>query len=301
MGNRPNSGYRKLSLSFLVGEICMKSNMKAREIAEALRKAGIEEAEREAEEILCHALGIDRTALYVHDPEVPDSRYQLIMELIRRRTQREPLQYLLGEVEFYGLRIKVGRGVLIPRPETELVVETLIGETAKRFPARFSALDICTGSGCIALAIGKAFPRASVLGVDVSDVALGFALANREINGLDNVSFASGHLFEPAGTATFDVIVSNPPYVARGDLETLQPEIRLYEPMEALDGGDDGLSFYRRIIGRAPRHMKPGGLLFLEIGDGQGVKIKEMALASGFKSVLIKKDYAAKERIAVIG
>ncbi|MBF0566173.1 MAG: peptide chain release factor N(5)-glutamine methyltransferase [Nitrospirae bacterium] len=279
----------------------MKSYMKAREIAGALRKAGIEEAEREAEEILCHVLGVDRTALYVLDPEVPDIKYRLVTELIKRRTGREPLQYLLGEVEFYGLRIKVGRGVLIPRPETEILVETLIGETAKRFSARFTALDLCTGSGCIAIAIGKAFPRASVSGVDLSSVALGFALANREANCVDNVSFASGNLFEPVDSAAaFDVIVSNPPYVPQDDLKTLQPEIRLYEPMEALDGGEDGLSFYRRIIGQAPRYLNPGGLLFLEMGAGQGVKIKEMALASGFKSVLIKKDYAGIERIVII-
>ena len=200
--------------------------------------------------------------------------------LASRRTRREPLQYIIGHVEFHGLKIKVGQGVLIPRPETELLAEEVIKAVQRSAfsvqrkskdselqtsNSELRILDLCTGSGCLALAIAKHFPDAEVYGTDISKDAIKYAKENAELNGIRNVTFLKGSLFEPlsqllthnSSLLTFNVIVSNPPYIRSGDILNLQPEINKWEPRNALDGGEDGLSYYRTILSEAPKYLTP--------------------------------------------
>jgi release factor glutamine methyltransferase len=285
----------------------MRALDKLRKAKALLTNSGIDDADREAESIIAHCLGIDRLILYRDNPELHDGTVVEINELLKRRARREPLQYILGYAEFHGLKIKVGRGVLIPRPETELLVEEavkILKEKALGI-AKLRALDLCTGSGCIALALAKEFPEAGIYGTDTSEVAIEYAVENAAINGLRNVTFLKGSLFEPLRSAApklpvvFDLIVSNPPYIKRDDMKHLQPEIREWEPAEALDGGEDGLDYYRMMIPEAGFYLRENGSLLLEIGAGQAEDIKEMAADAGFLFVSLIKDYAGIERILI--
>jgi release factor glutamine methyltransferase len=272
---------------------------KLREAKEIFSDAGIENPERDAEVLLSHCLGIERVILYRDNPGISDEMNAQIDALLKRRTGREPLQYILGYTEFYGLKIKVGTGVLIPRPETELLAEEAIKTISKcKFQnANFKILDLCTGSGCIALALAKAFPDAQVYGTDMSADALGYAGENAELNNIKNITFLKGDLFNPVKDMQFDRIVSNPPYIRKDDMKLLQPEIRDWEPVAALDGGEDGLDYYRKIISGAGDYLKENGFLMLEIGMGQSESIREMAEDEGFADIHILKDYAGIERI----
>jgi release factor glutamine methyltransferase len=285
---------------------------KLKEAKGILFNAGIENPERDAELLLSHCLGIERVILYRDDPDIPDEMNAQIDVLLKRRTGREPLQYILGYTEFYGLKIKVGPSVLIPRPETELLAEEAITAIANcklqvasedkesssiLHPPSFCILDLCTGSGCIALALAKAFPDAQVYGTDMSADALGYAGENAELNNIENITFLKGDLFEPVKDMQFDMIVSNPPYIRKDDMKLLQPEIRDWEPVAALDGGEDGLDYYRKIISGAGDHLKENGFLMLEIGMGQSEPIREMAMKERFAGINILKDYAGIERI----
>ncbi len=275
---------------------------KLKKIANLLNQAGFEEASKEAEEILCFALNIDRIILYRDNPELKKPQITRIDGLIKRRLKREPLQYIFGEIEFCGLIIKVGKGVLIPRPETELLAEEaikVISNSGFQIP-NFNFLDLCCGSGCIALTLGKSFPDARVYAVDLSKKALRYAEKNAKINYINNVILINGYLFEPLENKRFNLIISNPPYIKTMDIEYLQPEIRLYEPAEALDGGNDGLRYYREILAETKDYLLPDGIIMLEVGDNQSAAIKELAQLSCFKRVSFKKDYSQRERIAVI-
>jgi release factor glutamine methyltransferase len=279
---------------------------------EYLEKAGIEDPFADAEILTFHAAGVDRLAAYMENPGITKGLLAKIRRLIRRRAKGEPLQYIVGHVDFLDLTIYVGKGVLIPRPETELLVEEAIRtvqsskfevQSSKSFnrpPQRI--LDLCTGSGCIALALGKALPDADVYGTDVSRVALRFAKRNAGMNEVGNVTFLEGSLFAPlpAG-AIFDLIVSNPPYIASADIWGLQREIKDWEPLEALDGGSDGLDFYRKIFAEAARYLRPGGVILCELGFGQPAAVKEIAQKSGFRDISVKKDYAGIARILKAG
>ncbi|MBA3060236.1 MAG: peptide chain release factor N(5)-glutamine methyltransferase, partial [Nitrospirae bacterium] len=243
---------------------------KIKEITESLKGFGIEDAHKESEIILTHALKTDRTVLYRDNPAVTGKNIKDIGEILMRRAEREPLQYILGFVEFYGLKIKVGEGVLIPRPETELLAEEVIRLfTVHCSP--FTVLDLCTGSGCLALAIAKHFTDADVYGTDISKDAIRYAKENAGLNGIRNAVFLKGSLFEPlkqimfSGVQSFkfDVIVSNPPYIRSGDMPNLQPEINKWEPRNALDGGEDGLSYYRTILSEARGYLMISGVIFL--------------------------------------
>ncbi|MES0336513.1 MAG: peptide chain release factor N(5)-glutamine methyltransferase [Candidatus Magnetobacterium sp. LHC-1] len=272
--------------------------MKLKDIVALLKMAGIEEAQKEAETLLSVLSGLDRTAIYLNDPVIGDD---IILPLIRNRQRRQPLAYIVGEVEFYGLTIAVGSGVLIPRPETELLVAEAIGELSVRSQRAFNVLDLCTGSGCIALSIARAYPQAHVTAVDVSEVALRYARDNSNINHIHNVTFLNGDLFAPIRkNSRFNLIISNPPYIKSADIDGLQPEISLHEPPEALDGGSDGLDFYRRILSAAGDYLNRDGIVIFEIGDGQGADITEIASEAAFNSVVIKRDYAQKERFAIV-
>jgi release factor glutamine methyltransferase len=276
---------------------------KLKEAKGILSNAGIENPERDAELALSHCLGIERVILYRDNPGISDEMNAQIDACLKRRTGREPLQYILGYTEFYGLKIKVGTGVLIPRPETELLAEEAIKTISKcKFQnANFKILDLCTGSGCIALALAEAFPDARVYGTDMSADALGYAKENAGLNNIKNITFLKGDLFKPVKDMQFDMIVSNPPYIQTDDFKSLQPEIIDWEPVTALDGGEDGLDYYRKIISGAGDYLKENGFLMIEIGMGQSDPIREMAEDEGLADIHVLKDYAGIERIIFLG
>lgn len=273
------------------------------EITRFLSEQGIEDPAGEAELLITQTLHIDQPRLYTEDIEISPETLSIVKSLAARRALGEPLQYIIGHVEFYGLKIYIGKGVLIPRPETELLVEEVIKKIAGRTTSddnlNLRILDLCTGSGCIAIALTKNLPRAEVYGVDMSDAALGYALRNAEQNSVKNVSFLKGDLFGPVVEMGFNCIVCNPPYVKRGDIPGLQQEIRDYEPIEALDGGTDGLDFYRRILGEAPRYLYEDSFIACEIGFDQGLAVEGIATEAGIRDVRILKDYAGLDRIFI--
>ena len=298
----------------------MKALDKLREAADFLKRYGIEDAVREAESILTHCLEIERTAFFRDNPALRENVIERIDGFLVRRSKREPLQYILGYVDFLGIKIKVGKGVLIPRPETELLAEEAVKiirsqkfnppapPFAKGGNGGVTIVDLCTGGGCLALALAKEFPHAQIYGTDVSEVAIIYAKENAEINGIKNVTFLKGSLFEPLrelftvhhSLFTFDLIVSNPPYIRRDDIRNLQQEIKDWEPVEALDGGDDGLNFYRSIIPESRHYLKESGCLMLELGLGQADAVRRIAENAGFTDISFKKDYAGIVRIFIV-
>lgn len=281
-----------------------------RELTTTLRSKGIEDAGKESEILFTGCTGIDRTSLYRDNPTLSKVQINEIKRLLERRQKREPIQYLIGHVDFYGMKIKVGPGVLIPRPETELVVEEAIkaGASYKLQVTRkkhselprhssLNILDLCTGSGCIALAIARRLPEANVYGTDISEKALEYAKENSIINNIRNVIFLQGDLFGPVNGKRFDVVVSNPPYIRRSEITELQPEIREWEPLEALDGGRDGLHFYKGILQNSADYLTDNGSIVLEAGDGEAEDIIKIARDSGLKCLSVIKDYNDIERI----
>jgi release factor glutamine methyltransferase len=251
-----------------------------------------------AEVLLAHALKVDRVRLYV-DLDRPLSKPELTgyRALIERRSQGEPTQYLTGSREFYGRKFLVDPRVLIPRPETELLAEAALRALPKDAPSR--VLDLCTGSGCIAVTIACERPQASVWATDLSAAACEVARANAEALGAGGrVTLMQGDLFAPlpAG-AKFDVVVSNPPYVKTGEIATLSREVQK-EPKAALDGGADGLEVIRRIAAGAKAWLKPGGLLALEIGETQGAATWTLLKESGWDEPKVEKDLSRLDRLA---
>ena len=281
----------------------MKARSKLQAVSRGLNSAGIESPGKEAEIILRDVLSMNLIDIYRDDPELTDEQVSLLESVVRRRTSREPLQYILGYVEFMGLKIRVGKGVLIPRPETELMAEYAIKTCRGGVTPPLHILDLCTGSGCLALALAKEFPHAQVYGIDVSDNALSYAKKNAGLNEVNNVSFIQGNLFEPLyvrgnPAPAFDLVISNPPYVKTADMKNLQPEIKLWEPLNALDGGADGLDYYRRIVPEARQFLKSNGMLVLETGIDCSGAIKKLFEDAGYSGVTLVKDYAGIERIA---
>jgi release factor glutamine methyltransferase len=283
---------------------------------EYLESAGIEDAFADAELLVFHAAGTDRISAYMENPEIGKGLSAKIRRLARRRAAGEPVQYIIGHVDFLGLRITVGKGVLIPRPETELLAQEVIrlvrGQYAgtKRQEENSSLLmsqpslkilDLCTGSGCIALVLAREFPAAEIYAADVSKRALKYAKKNARLNGVSNVTFLEGSLFGPAKNLLLDLIVSNPPYIRTADLAGLQREIREWEPVNALDGGPEGLDFYEEIFSGARAHLKKNGSVIVELGFGQADEVGKIARQSGFSSLEITKDYAGIERILKAG
>ncbi|NOZ68050.1 MAG: peptide chain release factor N(5)-glutamine methyltransferase [Deferribacteres bacterium] len=272
------------------------------EISGRLAPCGIAGAEREAGLFISEGLDIDPVRLYRDNPDITEEQAIALREMARRRSRREPLQYILGCTDFAGLEISVGPGVLIPRPETELMAEYAVKALSAQGPAsgrqRAMVLDLCTGSGCLALALAKAFPDSRVFGVDISETALGYARENARLNGTGNVQFLRGHLFEPLrGSRLFDLIISNPPYIKTSDINGLQPEVRDWEPISALDGGEDGLDFYREIIPSAGRFLRHRGILMLELGAGSAEAVAGMFGREGYGRIQVFKDYAGIKRV----
>ncbi len=238
--------------------------------AERLLRAGLDEAQHDARALLSFAVRRPALELTAMPFKVRESDRLRFDALIARRAQREPLQYILSEAWFMGYRFQVGEGVLIPRSDTETVclcaLETL--------PEQARVLDLCTGSGALAVAIKKERPLCSVYASDISPAALSYARRNASFNKAD-VTFFEGDFFAPV-EGTFDLIVCNPPYIPRGDLDTLQEEVKK-EPLTALDGGEDGLSFYRRFLKEAPLYLRPHGVFVLELGDGEEAAVRALA------------------------
>ena len=276
----------------------MTALAKLKELSLLFKREGIEDHAREAATLLTETLCIDKAALHTGPLEIDEKISQELDLFAARRIQGEPLHYIIGHVDFFGLRIDVGKGVLIPRPETELMVEEAIRLITARHGS-LAVLDLCTGSGCIALTLAKEIQRAVVLGIDRSEKALSYARRNAQCNSIGNAVFIKGDLFNTlSADARFDCIISNPPYIRTNDISRLQKEIG-YEPIEALDGGEDGLDFYRRILDKAPRHLKKNGIVILEIGFNQADCIRRLAAQHGFKNISFVKDYAGIERIFI--
>lgn len=266
-----------------------------------LRRAGLATARHDAERLLAESLGTTRLGLYLEpDRSVSPDALDRFGELLDRRARHEPLQYLLGWEEFAGLRLRVGPGVFIPRPETELLAEralTLLPD----WPAR--VVDLGTGSGAIALALARARPGVVVWAVERSAEACGWARANVAALGLaDRIQVVEGDLWTPlAGLGlegTVDLVVSNPPYIPADQLAELPEEVRAHEPIEALDGGPGGLAVHRRILAAAPEFLRPGGVLLLEIGEGQAAPLREMVEALVvFEGLVFHRDLLGIERV----
>ena len=262
-------------------------------------KEAVDSARLTAELLLAHSLGIQRVKLYMDlDRPLVADELSTFRALIQRRLAGEPTQYLMGHREFYGRRFAVDPRVLIPRPETELLVEAALRSVPKDAPARL--LDLCTGSGCIAVSMAAERPLAEVWATELSPAALEVARSNAESLGVAaRVRFLEGDLLGPIPPESrFDVIVSNPPYIRTSELASLQREVQK-EPRVALDGGDDGLAIIRRIAETAQGFLRPGGRLALEIGDDQGDAVKTLLTRAGYHEVLIEKDYARLDRLAL--
>lgn len=251
-----------------------------------------------AEVLLAHVLKVGRVRLYV-DLDRPLEKEELatFKALIARRAAGEPTQYLTGVREFYNRPFKVDPRVLIPRPETELLVEAALHALPKDAPAR--ALDLCTGSGCIAVSLAAERPQAEVLAVDLSRDACALARENAEALGVAaRVQVLEGDLYAPVpADARFELVVSNPPYVGTGEIAGLSAEVRR-EPRLALDGGADGLALVRRVVSGARRVLKPGGLLALEIGETQGAQLLALLGEAGFSRPRVERDLERRERMA---
>jgi release factor glutamine methyltransferase len=241
-----------------------------------LRKKGVESARLEAQILLAHTLGCKKIDLYVrHEEEPAEEKKAAFREMIRRRADGMPVAYLVGYREFYSLSFAVSPDVLIPRPETETLVVQALGVLGPLAGPR--VLELGTGSGCIAVALARQHKTAQLTAIDVSPAAVELATANAAKHGVaDRVSFVQGDLFAPVAGQTFDVIVSNPPYIADDEFATLDRGVREFEPRAALAGGPDGLAFYRRIAAEAGRFLNPGGTVLVEIGATQESAVREL-------------------------
>ena len=258
-------------------------------------KRKIESARLNAEHLLAHTLGKKRIELYLEfERELTEAELAPLRDLVRRRGQGEPLQHILGTVEFCGRTFRCDKRALIPRPETEELVELLIAELGKR-KAELRVLDVGTGSGVIALSLAAAFPEATVHAVDVCAEALTLARENAALVGLsDRVHFQQSDLLI-AVTHGYDLIVANLPYVPERDRATLAREVR-HDPESALFGGVQGEEIIRRLITTAPPHLAPGGLLALEIGIGQAEALASFLAAEGYADISARQDYAGVTR-----
>jgi release factor glutamine methyltransferase len=264
-----------------------------------LREASVEAAAAEAGILLCHVAGCDRTHLYAHGEEsLCEGISEQYLELLNRRAKGIPIQYILGFCEFMSLGFKVNPGVLIPRQDTEILVESVI-DFCKECSGHLKILDLCTGSGCIAVSLAHYVKDCAITATDISETAIRTAYENALKNGVaDKIEFIRGSLFEVLNYRKFDIIVSNPPYIRRTDIAGLQREVRDFEPWEALDGGQDGLSFYRDIVGKAREYLEPLGFLALEVGIGQAQVVKEL-MERDFSDITKVKDLSGIDRVMI--
>ncbi len=257
----------------------------------------------EAELLFTQIFDCDRASLYLDKDRVLDKdKSDLISSVLKRRIAGEPIDYILGKTEFMGLELKVNKDVFIPRPETEILVETVLRMAQGRRYRAQAILDLGTGSGCVAISLAKFLSDIKIIATDISSEALEIAQYNTSLNDVDDkIRFISSDLFTQYAirNTQYDIIVSNPPYVATAEIKELQSEIS-YEPRIALDGGRDGLDFYRKIIIQAPGYLRAGGFLIMEIGFNQIGEVKNIFQKYGnFKVLEVIKDYNHIERVVV--
>jgi len=266
--------------------------------SEFLKNKGIESPRINAELLLAHILNCKRLNLYLSfERPLSEEELQKYRELLRRRSKFEPLQYIVGNVEFYGLDFKVNTSVLIPRQETEILIETIITQFDKYGPLKI--LDIGTGSGNIAVSLAKHLDNSFVTAVDISEDALKTAAENAALNSVsDRTEFIKlDFLTERLNRNDFDIVVSNPPYVSIEEFQTLAPELKEYEPKVALTDYNSGFHFYEVISAKANLLLKPGGKLFFEVGRGQFAKITGLMTQNNFLNIKVTKDYLNIERV----
>ncbi|MGQ9508224.1 MAG: peptide chain release factor N(5)-glutamine methyltransferase [Thermodesulfobacteriota bacterium] len=268
-----------------------------------LKDHRIENPRLQAELLLGYSMNLKRESLYLCFPqEMGKGEEEKFKEIVQRRVKGEPLQYLLGYQEFWSIPFKVDPRVLIPRPETELLVEEgisiLLKNTFERIPY---VLELGTGCGAIAISLAKEIKPLLIVATDLSKEAIEVAKENaKEAGVFERIIFLIGDLFEPFTVLkrSFDLILSNPPYIKDSEIESLPKEIKNHEPLMALKGGEDGLDFYRRIIFQAPQHLKQKGWLLLELGEGQGEKVTEIFEGAGeFQKPILLKDLSGIDRV----
>lgn len=275
---------------------------------EFLAKKNVESPRLQTELLLAHLLKMPRMKLYLNfDRALTTAETDALREFIKRRGQHEPLQHIVGSTSFCGFEITVNRNVLVPRPETEMLAELGWQQLSTLISQVSTCLDFCTGSGCIAIALAAKCPAAKIVATDISAEALNLAKENAVKNGVaERIEFLQGDGFAalPNGSPgvsphQFDLIVSNPPYIASAEIATLDPEVRDFDPRLALDGGADGLDFYRMLAKEAKAFLKPTGKIMLEFGDGQASAIKKFFEDEKWIVEAVQEDYSQRARILV--
>ena len=263
--------------------------------ADYLSKSGVESARVDAEWLIGHALKLNRMELYLQfDKPLSEEELSGIRPLLSRRSKGEPVQYICGSTEFYGIELQVGTGVLIPRPETELLVDV----AKKNLEGSAAVLDLCTGSGAIAIALKKERPELSVTASDISPEALKYAFLNRDSHKLD-IELLEGDLFEPFSGRVFDAITVNPPYVKPSEKPLMGKDVLASEPELALFSGVDGLDLLRKIAAEAKDYLNPGGFLISEIGFEQGPDCKNLFSSHGWVNISILQDFTNRDRFVL--
>ncbi len=274
------------------------------EAADRLKKCGVDNPQYDSQELLMSVTNMDRTAYLLHSKEnMNDMLYAAFKKLVKRRANREPLQHILGYTYFWGRKYQVNKNVLIPRQDTEILVEKAL----EHIDTGDSVLDMCTGSGCIIITLACERKLSRAVGVDVSKKALEVAKENAD-NLLADVEWIQSDLFEQMNRSIetkiqtnilYDMIVSNPPYIEQSIIDTLSDEVRRFDPLIALDGGEDGLLFYRKITEQSVNYLKPGGWLLYEIGSNQAGQVKDIMSANGYEDICIVKDLAGLCRVVM--
>ncbi len=267
-----------------------------------LKVKGLPNPRIEAEYIFCHLLNCERIDLYTEDAELNQFQMQNLYEFIELRAKGEPLQYILGKASFYGFEFKTGKGVFIPRPETEILIDTVVKKlTTYNLQLTTNILDLCTGCGNIAISLTKMLPHYKMFASDISEKAIHTAYENALLNNVSsNIEFRCGDLFKPwekESESFFDVITCNPPYIKTKELKDLPQDVK-NEPKQALDGGKDGLRFYKTICKAALFYLKEKGCIFFEVGPDIANAVRQI-LSKDFYDVKIIKDYNGRERVAV--
>lgn len=267
--------------------------------ARDLATRGIESARLDAELLVAHALGLRRLDLYLRiDQPLTEPELASIRALVERRRRREPVAYILGHRDFYNRRFAVDARALVPRPETEHVVEAAFERLKARGEGPLRVLDLGTGTGAIAITLALELPAVTVDAVDLSEAALSLARENVAAHGVaDRVALHHGSLYKPVGDARYDLVVSNPPYIPTAECDALMPDVARFEPRLALDGGDDGTLVLRALVAGAPAHLLPGGSLVVELHHDQGPVATALASAAGFPTVAFARDYARLDRV----
>ena len=251
--------------------------------------------------LLENVFNINRTEFFMKkDEEITDiDKINTYISLIGKRSTKIPLQHITGKQEFMGLEFLVNEHTLIPRQDTEILVETLIEEAKKHNKKGLNILDVCTGSGCIGISIAHFLKDSRVCAVDISEDALLVALKNKELNHLENINFIKSDLFSSLDNEKFDIIVSNPPYIRTKEIEKLMEEVKIHEPFIALDGKEDGLYFYREITKKSIDFLKNGSNLMYEIGFDQAKDVSDILLENGFKDIKVIKDLPGHDRVVI--